>query len=239
MTATTAPPPAPADIPGVTRRHRFSDLYHERTNFQFIKHSKRWAILSGVLILLSFVALFTRGLNFGIDFEGGTSWQVRMASGQSAHVAEVRDALRGLGFADAKVSILSGRNGQSVNVQEHVVTDPIDTELLELLDIGGTRAVFGQTRFDAGIIGCLDAEAQFVDALGERQPVLTLPDGDLLQHAPNVRIGGRCGPRREVLVALALAHGNTVEQPQIARLLGHPQFPSLHGHPSDGPTNGR
>ena len=82
MTTTTAPPPAPADdIPGVTRRHRPSDFYHERTNFQFIKHSKRWAILSGVLILLSFAALFTRGLNFGIDFEGGTSWQVRMASG--------------------------------------------------------------------------------------------------------------------------------------------------------------
>src|SRR5207245_3740842 len=115
-TATRTAPPG--DIPGVTRRHRPSDFYHERTNFQFIKHSRRWAILSGVLIALSFVALFTRGLNFGIDFEGGTSWQVRMASGHSAHVADVRDALRGLGFADAKVSILSGRNGQSVNVQE-------------------------------------------------------------------------------------------------------------------------
>jgi preprotein translocase subunit SecF len=128
MTATTTPPPAPIDdIPGVTRRHRPSDLYHERTNFQFIKHSKRWAILSGVLILLSFVALFARGLNFGIDFEGGTSWQVRMTKGHSAHVAGVRDVLRPLGFSDAKVSILSGRNGQSVNVQEHVVSDPIQT----------------------------------------------------------------------------------------------------------------
>src|SRR5690349_25175182 len=94
MTTTTAPPPAPAeDIPGVTRRHRFSDLYHERTNFQFIKHSKRWAILSGVLIVLSFVALFTRGLNFGIDFEGGTSCQVRMAKRHSAHITKVPDAL--------------------------------------------------------------------------------------------------------------------------------------------------
>jgi len=140
VTTTTAPPPAPADdIPGVTRRHRFSDLYHERTNFQFIKHSKRWAILSGVLILLSFVALFTRGLNFGIDFEGGTSWQVRMASGHSAHVADVRDALRGLGFADAKVSILSGRNGQSVNVQEHVVTDPIEKIRDTLATYGGVN----------------------------------------------------------------------------------------------------
>src|SRR5204863_77519 len=83
-------------------------VYFERTNFQFIKHSRRWAILSGTLLLLSVVLLFTRGLEFGIDFEGGTSWQVRMASGHSAKVAEVRDLLRPLGYANAKVSILSG-----------------------------------------------------------------------------------------------------------------------------------
>jgi preprotein translocase subunit SecF len=124
MTSTT---PTADDIPGVTRRHRPSDFYHERTNFQFIKHSRRWAILSGTLLLLSVLLLFTRGLQFGIDFEGGTSWQVRMASGHSAKVADVRDVLRRLGFSDAKVSILSGKNGQSVNVQEHLVSDPTET----------------------------------------------------------------------------------------------------------------
>jgi preprotein translocase subunit SecF len=114
-------------VPGVTRRHRPSDFYHERTNFQFIKHSRRWAIISGTLVLLSIVCLFTRGLNFGIDFEGGTSWQVRMAQGRTAHVADVRTVLRPLGFSDAKVSTLSGKNGQSVNVQEKTVADPIET----------------------------------------------------------------------------------------------------------------
>ena len=39
MTDHGAAAPEPSDIPGVTRRHRPSDLYHERTNFQFIKHS--------------------------------------------------------------------------------------------------------------------------------------------------------------------------------------------------------
>jgi preprotein translocase subunit SecF len=78
-------------------------------------------------LLLSVVLMFTRGLEFGIDFEGGTSCQVRMASGHSAKVAEVRDVLRPLGFSAAKVSILSGKNGQSVNVQEHLVADPTET----------------------------------------------------------------------------------------------------------------
>ncbi len=121
MTATTPT----GDIPGVTRRHRPSDLYHERTNFQFIKHTKRWAILSATLLILSFAAVFLRGLNFGIDFRGGVSWQVQMASGHHASVPEVRNLITPLGFGDAKVTTLSGSNGQSVNVQEHVVSDPI------------------------------------------------------------------------------------------------------------------
>ena len=133
MTATIAPP---EDLPGISRRHRPADFYHERTNFQFIKHSRRWAILSGTLLLLSFVLMFTRGLKFGIEFEGGTSWQVRMAHGKTAHVADVRTLLRPLGFSDAKVSTLSGANGQSVNVQEHLVADPITT-------ISDSLAVYG------------------------------------------------------------------------------------------------
>jgi len=134
---TTAPAAPPEDLPGVTRRHRFSDLYHERTNFQFIKHSKRWAILSGVLLLLSVAALFTRGLNFGIEFEGGTSWQVRMADGKTARIEDVRDVLRPLGFADSKVSLLSGRSGQSINVQEQVVADPVEIIRDALATYGG------------------------------------------------------------------------------------------------------
>ena len=58
----------------MTRRHRPSDLYHERTNFQFIKHSRRWLIISSTLVVVSLVLFGVRGLNLGIDFEGGTVW---------------------------------------------------------------------------------------------------------------------------------------------------------------------
>ncbi|MDQ1381550.1 MAG: hypothetical protein QOJ71_2269, partial [Actinomycetota bacterium] len=58
MTLTSAPPPGVEDdIPGITRRHRLSDLYHERTNFQFIKHTRRWLIFSSSLIVISLVLL--------------------------------------------------------------------------------------------------------------------------------------------------------------------------------------
>jgi preprotein translocase subunit SecF len=134
MTTTAAPPPPEPveDIPGVTRRHRLSDIYHERTNFQFVGHSKRWAIMSTIFMIVSILLLIVRGLNFGIDFKGGTEWQVVMANGRDASVTEVRDVLDEVGFGDAKVSLLSGSEGEKVRVQAKVIEDPIETVSKEL-----------------------------------------------------------------------------------------------------------
>ncbi len=93
MTAT-----APAPVQPKKQRHTWADLYHERTHFEFIKHSRRWAIISGTLILISVLAFAVKGLNLGIDFEGGTQWQFTVSSQTgSASAGDVRDALDGAG----------------------------------------------------------------------------------------------------------------------------------------------
>jgi preprotein translocase subunit SecF len=98
------------------RRHRPADFYHERTNFDFTGRPWRWAILSGTVIVIALIAIFTRGLNLGIDFEGGTSWQTPV-KGKSASVSDVRSVISPLGLSDAKVLILKGDSGTSVRVQ--------------------------------------------------------------------------------------------------------------------------
>ncbi|MGH9049256.1 MAG: protein translocase subunit SecF, partial [Acidimicrobiia bacterium] len=94
-------------------RHTFSDLIHERTSFDIAGRPWRWLLLSGTVLLVCVASLLGRGLNLGIDFEGGTSWQVEV-EGKSPSVEDVRDALRPLGLADAKVQTLGG---DSVRVQ--------------------------------------------------------------------------------------------------------------------------
>jgi preprotein translocase subunit SecF len=74
------------------RRHRFADLYHERTNYQFIDRSWRWLLLSGSLIVISLAALIFSGLNLGIDFEGGTQWTFTVA-GRAAKTDDVRTVM--------------------------------------------------------------------------------------------------------------------------------------------------
>ena len=66
MTAATATAPK-------RKRHTIADFYHERTHFNFIDRSWRWLLVSGTLILISVVAVGVRGLNLGIDFEGGVA----------------------------------------------------------------------------------------------------------------------------------------------------------------------
>ncbi len=71
------------------------------TNFKFMSYRKLAMTLSVVLFVLSVILLATRGLNYGLDFTGGT--QVEVAYPQAVAVDEVRSQLAEGGFADASV----------------------------------------------------------------------------------------------------------------------------------------
>ena len=85
------------------RRSLWHRLYHGDTAFDFVGRTKRWLILSAIVIGIGLVSLAFRGLNFGIDFKGGTAWEVPT---ERPSVAAARDALRPLGLDDAKIQVL-------------------------------------------------------------------------------------------------------------------------------------
>ncbi|HVF75037.1 MAG TPA: protein translocase subunit SecF [Acidimicrobiales bacterium] len=99
------------------QRSIWSRLYNGETSIRFVSRMKLWFLLSLAVIAIGMVSLFTRGLNFGIDFEGGTAWEVR-APGVS--VSEARDALRPVGMGDAKIQIIGD---DLIRVQESA-SDP-------------------------------------------------------------------------------------------------------------------
>jgi preprotein translocase subunit SecF len=65
------------------------------------------AVVSLVLLLLSGGALVVRGLNLGIDFEGGTAWEVQAPE---VSVADAREVLTPLGLGNAKIQFVGGDN---------------------------------------------------------------------------------------------------------------------------------
>lgn len=85
-----------------------------------IDFPRLWRIgiaISIIAVLISTGAFVVRGLSLGIDFEGGTSWEVLAPD---ATVTNTRDALRGIGEADAKIQILGG---DTLRVQSETVDE--------------------------------------------------------------------------------------------------------------------
>ncbi len=109
-----------APAPVKRRRTTFADLYHERTNFEFIDRSWRWAVLSGSFILISIIFLAVNGLNLGIDFTGGLSYTVTV-KGPVPTVNQVRGVLGPVGEGDAQISLQQNR---ATGVHSIVVQTP-------------------------------------------------------------------------------------------------------------------
>jgi preprotein translocase subunit SecF len=47
-------------------------LYRGEVSFDFVGRQRLWYTISGLILVLSLVGLFTRGLNFTVDFKGGS-----------------------------------------------------------------------------------------------------------------------------------------------------------------------
>lgn len=82
-----------------------ASVYRGEQQIDFPRLWRRALIGSLVAVVVSVASFGLRGADLGIEFEGGTSWEVP-APGVS--VAEVRDALRGTGAADAKIQTVGG-----------------------------------------------------------------------------------------------------------------------------------
>lgn len=77
-------------------------LIPDQTNFDFFRWQAVTFGLSAVMIVASLVVLFVNGLNFGIDFRGGTT--IRTESAQPVDVAAYRGALSGLDLGDVAIT---------------------------------------------------------------------------------------------------------------------------------------
>jgi preprotein translocase subunit SecF len=77
-------------------------LVPQNTSYDFFSRSKMFLGFSSFLMLASIVSFLSQGLNFGIDFRGGTT--LRTESAQVVNVAEYRTALQQLDLGDITIS---------------------------------------------------------------------------------------------------------------------------------------
>ena len=101
----------------VQRRGAFGRLYHGETSFDFMGKKKIGFSISLILILMTIGSLFTRGLNLGIDFEGGVAWQVPVTATMDSDVARAVLTSNGIETDNAKIQILREGPTKSLRIQ--------------------------------------------------------------------------------------------------------------------------
>jgi len=79
----------------------------DETKFDFIRFRRISFPISAMLSILAIVLYFTHGLNFGIDFKGGTLIEVRAKSG-AADLAQMRSTIAGLRLGDFQLQQFGG-----------------------------------------------------------------------------------------------------------------------------------
>ena len=75
-------------------------LYRGESSVDFIGKRRRWYALSGLVLILSAVALGVQGLHLGIEFKGGSEFTITKAG---ATIAQANDVLKSAGITGENV----------------------------------------------------------------------------------------------------------------------------------------
>ncbi|MFC0117600.1 protein translocase subunit SecF [Pseudoalteromonas xiamenensis] len=109
---------------------------------------------SGLLMLAAVVSMFTKGINFGLDFTGGTSVEVSFS--QPANLAEVRKVLAENDFADASVQLYGSSTEVLVRLaprESSIKAEVIGNQLISVLKTVDPQIVMRSIEFVGPSVG--------------------------------------------------------------------------------------
>jgi len=106
----------------------------------FNKFYKLFNITSSILIIISILLLFFKGLNFGIDFKGGTLIELR-SNDEKINVTSLRDTLSNMNLGDINVKKFGNDKDFLVKV-EKIEGNSIELIKKELTELSGNSFSF-------------------------------------------------------------------------------------------------
>ncbi|MGB8705422.1 MAG: protein translocase subunit SecDF, partial [Gillisia sp.] len=124
-------------------------------DINFLGKRKIAYVCSGLIILVSIISFFTKGLNQGVDFVGGRTYTVRFADDVNATKVE-KDLIAAFGSAEAKTF---GANNQLKITTKYKVEDEgraVDTEIQQKMFDALKPYLPANTTFDDFTVGSND-----------------------------------------------------------------------------------
>lgn len=110
----------------------FSKNFFRNFHYDFLGVKKYTYIFSSIVVIVSIVSLMTHGLNYGVDFKGGRTFQVRFE--QAANPDAIREELEKV-FGSAEVKIFGADNQLKITTKYKVENhdEKVDHEVNKML----------------------------------------------------------------------------------------------------------
>ena len=86
-------------------------------NLNFVNYFRKFNILSIILVLISLFFITFKGLNYGIDFKGGTLIEIRLEN-KDIKVSNIRDSLRKINLGDVNVKNFGEDSDFLIKIEE-------------------------------------------------------------------------------------------------------------------------
>ena len=102
-----------------------------QSSIDFLKGKYIAFITSIILIFLSIVLFFLNGLNFGIDFKGGTLIEIETQN--KIEISEVRSSLNSLSLGDIQVQEFGSDKNLLIRIEQQQGGDQIQQNVLEIV----------------------------------------------------------------------------------------------------------
>ena len=100
------------------------------TNFEFMKWHKHAIYTSTFIIFVSLISVFTKGLNYGVDFNGGTI--IEISFNESAPINDIRNHLKEKNYKKSSVQFFGSEKDILIRMPNIIsVNDPPATAILD------------------------------------------------------------------------------------------------------------
>lgn len=100
-------------------------------NVDWMKNRKIFFIISGTILLAGMLSLIFRGLEFGIDFKGGTEIVLRFD--KDIQISEVRDLISGTGLGEVEVKTYGDANSVLIRTELQDIPKEVVPKVIETL----------------------------------------------------------------------------------------------------------
>jgi len=87
----------------------------QNLNVDFLGKRKLFYAISGALLLFGIINVIFRGLEFGVDFKGGS--EIVLQFQKQVDISEIRNNVQNIGLADAEVKTFGGETGVLIRTE--------------------------------------------------------------------------------------------------------------------------